>query len=150
MNANRPWKPNATVAAVIERDGRFLLVEEAINGEIIYNQPAGHLEEGESLIDATVREVLEETACHFTPEAVVGIYRWRNPASGVTFLRVALTGSCSDPEPGRALDEGVLAARWYTREEIAGLKLRSPMVLQCVDDYLAGRRYPLSLLVEVA
>ncbi|MCK9531888.1 MAG: NUDIX hydrolase [Gammaproteobacteria bacterium] len=149
MSANRIWKPHATVAAVIERDGRFLLVEEAINGEIIYNQPAGHLEEGESLIAATVREVLEETARHFTPEAVVGVYRWRNPHSGVTFLRIALTGTCSEPEPDRTLDEGVLAARWFTREQAARLKLRAPMVLRCMDDYLAGARHPLSLLVDL-
>lgn len=138
------------MAAVIERDGRFLLVEEAINGEIIYNQPAGHLEEGESLIEASVREVLEETACHFTPESLVGVYRWRNPASGVTFLRVAFSGTCSEPEPGRSLDEGVLAARWYTRDEVAALRLRSPMVLRCIDDYLAGARHPLSAIVELA
>jgi len=138
------------VAAVIERDGRFLLVEEAINGQIIYNQPAGHLEEGESLIAATVREVLEETARHFTPEALIGLYRWRNPDTGVTFLRVALSGTCSEPEPDRPLDEGVLAARWYSRDEVARLRLRSPMVLHCIDDYLAGSRYPLSVLVDVA
>lgn len=137
------------MAGVIEREGKFLLVEEAINGEILFNQPAGHLEEGEGLVEATVREVLEETARHFHPEAVVGLYRWRNPANGVTFLRVALTGSCSEPEPGRRLDDGIVAARWFRREEIVALRTRSPMVLRCVDDYLSGARYPLSLLVDL-
>ena len=145
----RIWKPNVTVAALIERNGKFLLVEEMINHEIIYNQPAGHLEEGESLVDATVREVLEETACHFTPEALLGFYRWRNPHSGVTYLRVCLTGRSSEPEPGRSLDEGIIAARWFTRDEIAALRVRSPMVLRCVDDYIAGIRHPLSLLVDL-
>jgi ADP-ribose pyrophosphatase YjhB (NUDIX family) len=147
--SERPWKPHVTVAAVVEREGRFLMVEERINGEIIYNQPAGHLEENESLVDATIREVLEETACRFTPEALVGFYRWRNPRSGVTFIRVALTGHCSEPEPGRTLDQGIVAARWFTREEIGGLLVRSPMVLRCIDDYLAGARHPLSLLVDM-
>lgn len=145
----RIWKPNVTVAAIVERDGKFLLVEERISGEIIYNQPAGHLEQGESLIDATVREVLEETACRFTPEALVGFYRWKNPHSGVTYLRACLTGPCSEPEPGRALDEGIIAARWFTREEASKLPTRSPMVLRCIDDYLAGARHPLSLLVDL-
>jgi ADP-ribose pyrophosphatase YjhB (NUDIX family) len=148
MNATI-WKPNVTVAAVIERDGRFLLVEEAIGDEIIYNQPAGHLEEGETLLAAVAREVLEETACHFTPEALLGVYRWRNPDSSVTYLRVAFSGSCSEPEPDRPLDEGVLAARWYTRDEVAALRLRSPTVLRCIDDHRAGIRYPLSALVEI-
>ncbi len=147
--SERQWKPHVTVAAVIEREGRFLMVEERINGEIIYNQPAGHLEEGESLIDATVREVLEETACHFTPEALIGFYRWRNPANGVTFVRVALAGHCSEPEPGRTLDKGIIAARWFTRAEIAKLRVRSPMVTRCIDDYIAGVRAPLSLLVDL-
>jgi ADP-ribose pyrophosphatase YjhB (NUDIX family) len=147
MSANI-WKPNVTVAAVIERDGRFLLVEEAIGGEVIYNQPAGHLEDGESLLAAVTREVLEETACHFTPEALLGVYRWRKPDGSVTYLRVAFIGSCSEPEPGRNLDEGVLAARWYTRDEAAALRLRSPIVLRCIDDYRAGIRHPLSALVE--
>lgn len=137
------------MAAVIERDGRFLLVEEAIGGEIIYNQPAGHLEDGEGLLEAAIREVLEETACYFSPEALIGVYRWRNPESDVTFLRVAFSGTCSEPEPGRSLDDGVLAARWYTRDEVAALKLRSPIVLRCVDDYLAGIRHPLSVIVDI-
>ena len=145
----RIWKPHVTVAAVIEREGRFLLVEEQINGALICNQPAGHLEDGETLIEATVREVLEETACHFTPEALVGFYRWRNPETGVTFIRIALSGSCSEPEPGRALDRGGVAARWFTPEQIAKLRVRSPMVMQCIEDYRAGANYPLSLLVDL-
>jgi 8-oxo-dGTP pyrophosphatase MutT (NUDIX family) len=125
------------------------MVEERINGEIIYNQPAGHLEDGESLVDATVREVMEETARRFTPEALVGFYRWKNPQNGVTFIRVSLTGSCSEPEPGRTLDKGIIAARWFSAEEIRKLHVRSPMVLRCVDDYCTGARYPLSLLTDL-
>ncbi len=147
--SDRIWKPHVTVAAVIEREGRFLMVEERIHGEIIYNQPAGHLEEGESLIDATVREVLEETACHFTPQSLVGFYRWRNAQTGVTFIRVALAGECSEPELGRTLDEGIIAARWFTRDEIAKLHVRSPMVTRCIEDYCSGARHPLSLLVDL-
>ena len=148
------WKPHATVAAIIERDNKFLMVEELIHGEHIYNQPAGHLDPDESLIDAVIRETQEETAWQFVPEAVTGIYLWRNPDSDNdedTFLRVAVCGSCINHDPEQALDDGVLKAVWMKRDELldTNIKLRTPMIINCIDDYLAGKRYPLDLLTHV-
>lgn len=145
------WKPNVTVAAVVERQGRFLIVEEDADGKRVYNQPAGHLDEDESLIKAVTRETLEETAWHFEPTALVGVYRWKNTHTGTTYLRVCFTGACHDEEAGRLLDEGIVQAVWLSRDELTALgsRLRSPLVLRCVDDYLAGRRYPLDLLVDM-
>lgn len=142
------WKPNVTVASVLERDGRFLLVEENTEYGICYNQPAGHLECGESLVDAVVRETLEETAHGFTPQYLVGIYNHRNEARDVTYLRFAFGGEIVTHDPGRSLDEGILAAHWLTLEEIRALQTqhRSPLVLRCIEDWLAGWRYPLQLL----
>lgn len=142
------WKPNVTVAAIAAHEGRFLLVEERDNGALMINQPAGHLEDGESLIDAVRREVLEETACVFDPEALVGIYQWRDTAGGRTFLRFAFCGRAGAPDASRALDAGIERAVWMTREQIAlaSPRFRSPWVLTCVDDYLAGRRLPLECL----
>ena len=138
-----------TVAAVIQRDGRFLLVEEQADGGLRLNQPAGHLEPGESLIDAAVRETLEETACRFDPQALLGVYRWRHP-KGHTYVRFAFIGEASGPEPGRALDRGVVRAMWLGAEELQAERARhrSPLVQRCVDDYLAGRRYPLELIAD--
>jgi len=146
------WKPNVTVAAVVERQGRFLIVEEDADGKRVYNQPAGHLDEDEGLIEAVMRETLEETAWHFEPTALVGVYRWKNTHTGITYLRVCFTGACHGEEVGRPLDEGIVQAVWLSRDELAALgsRLRSPLVLRCVDDYLAGRRYPLELLVDMA
>lgn len=145
------WKPHVTVASLLEQDGRFLMVEEQVEGRYLFNQPAGHLEEGESLLEAAIRETLEETARHFRPEAVTGVYRWQNPASGVTFLRVCFVGQFSEPEQGRSLDSGIIATHWMTRDEVAAQteRLRSPMVLQCIEDYLTGVRYPLALLRDL-
>lgn len=145
------WKPNTTVAALIERDGRFLMVEEEENGQVVYNQPAGHLDEGESLLTAVVRETLEETAWHFQPESVTGIYRWVNPLSTTTYLRICFAGVCSEHDATRPLDKGIRRALWMTREELCAVnsQLRSPMVMRCIDDYLAGQRYSLSLLTEI-
>lgn len=144
------WKPNVTVAAVLERDGRFLLVEEETEDGIRYNQPAGHLECGEALVDAAVREALEETAHHFVPEALVGIYSWRHPQRDVTYLRFAFAGALTGHEPGRALDAGIRAARWLTLDEIRALapQHRSPLVLRCIEDWLAGKRYPLDAVTD--
>lgn len=151
MPATSRWNPHITVAAVIESGGRYLMVEEDIDGRAVLNQPAGHLEEGEGLVDAVIRETLEETAGRFVPEAVVGIYRWRAPRQGVTFLRVCFTGHCTGFEAGRALDEGVIGTVWLSRGELAGAagRLRSPLVQRCIDDHAAGRRYPLQLLSDV-
>ncbi|TJZ73109.1 NUDIX hydrolase [Chitiniphilus eburneus] len=143
------WKPNATVAAVIERDGRFLLVEERILGQRKLNQPAGHIEHGESIVNACVRETLEETAYHFQPEALVGVYQWSPPERPeLTYLRFTFTGTVTGQAPERALDDGIEAAVWLTRDEIVAraAEHRSPLLLACIDDYLAGRRYPLGLL----
>ena len=142
------WKPSVTVAAVIERDGAFLLVEEEANGRIVFNQPAGHWERGESLAEACAREALEETAHHFRPDELLGVYRWHFPDADVTFLRFAFCGEVTGHDPQRKLDREIRRAVWLTPEEIRRLRgrHRSPLVLACVEDYLAGRRYPLDLL----
>lgn len=142
------WKPNVTVAAVIEQAGRFLLVEEASGGELKLNQPAGHLERGESLTAAVAREAVEETAHEFAPEALVGIYHWQAPEQDITYLRFAFCGAPGTHHEKRALDKGIVRTVWMTRDEIAASRERhrSPYVLACVDDYLAGRRIPLNLV----
>jgi phosphatase NudJ len=147
MNDER-WKPNVTVAAVIEREGRYLLVEEASPRGPVLNNPAGHLDAGESLVEAVVREVLEETACRFTPEHLVGVYLARSEHSEITYLRFAFTGTVGEPEPGRALDGGILRTLWLTREEIeaeAG-RHRSELLARCIADHRAGRRFALDVL----
>ena len=141
------WKPAVTVAAIIERAGRFLFVEEEADGRRVLNQPAGHLDPGESLVSAVAREVLEETAHRFTPSALVGIYRWHYAPRDTTFLRFAFCGDAL-AEPGRALDREILASHWLTPLELAARRAmhRSPLVERCVHDYLAGKRFPLELL----
>ena len=145
------WKPSVTVAAVIERNGLFLLVEEKTSDGIRFNQPAGHLEPNESLIDATTRETLEEAAFDFSPTALVGMYMSRYLSSRtlqeVTYLRFAFSGELGC-EHDRELDYGILRTVWMTREEMleCAPKHRSPLVLRCVDDYLAGIRAPLSVI----
>jgi len=145
------WKPDVTVAAVVERDGQFLVIEERASGRIVFNQPAGHLENGETLVAAVVRETLEETGWTFEPAAVVGIYLWRPPQTQRTFLRIAFCGPAVSHDAARALDHGIVGTRWLTREQLAamGPRLRSPLVLRCVDDYLAQVRYPLELLTHL-
>lgn len=131
-----------TVAAVVEREGRFLMVEEHAHGEIVFNQPSGHLEHGESAEQAVVREMLEETARGFIPCELVGMYQWRHPDSGRHYLRIAFAGACTARDPGRSLDEVIIRTHWMSRDEIAARAdcLRSPMVLRCIDDYLDGIR----------
>lgn len=149
MTAAR-WKPNVTVAAVIERDGRFLLVEEHTADGLRLNTPAGHLDAGESPIDGCAREALEETAHRFTPTALVGIYlaRSRRNDEDVTYLRFAFAGTLGAPEAGRSLDDGIVRTLWMTLEEIRASveRHRSPLLLRCIEDHVAGRRYPLSLI----
>lgn len=154
------WKPNVTVAAVIERDGRFLLVEEHTAHGLKLNTPAGHLDPGESPAEGCAREALEETAHHFTPTALVGLYmaRFQRPPGtdtaqrdseeDVTYLRFAFAGTLGAFEPGRALDEGIVRTLWMTPEELRAStdRHRSPLLLQCIEDYLAGQRHPLSLI----
>jgi 8-oxo-dGTP pyrophosphatase MutT (NUDIX family) len=145
------WTPHVTVAAVIEHMGRFLLVQERESGRSVFNQPAGHLEEGESLVSAVVRETLEETGWYFRPAALIGMYRWRHPVKGITYLRVAFAGSGISHDPGRPLDEGIERTLWLNIGEIRNRTgmLRSPLVLKSIEDYLAGIRYPLSVLADV-
>jgi 8-oxo-dGTP pyrophosphatase MutT (NUDIX family) len=142
------WRPSVTVAAVIERDGRFLFVEEIADGRQVLNQPAGHLDPGESLAQAVAREVLEETAHRFAPTGLVGIYRWRYDKADVTFLRFAFHGRVDGVEAGRALDKEIVALVWLNPAELAARRAehRSPLVQQCVADYLAGRSFPLEVL----
>jgi ADP-ribose pyrophosphatase YjhB (NUDIX family) len=148
-SVNARWRPNVTVAAVVERNGRYLLVEErAADGRLVLNNPAGHLDHGETLLQAVVREVLEETACVFTPTHVQGIHLAPSPTDDVTYLRFAFAGHVSEPLPGRALDDGILRTLWLTPKEIAAERARhrSALLMRCVDDHRAGRRYPLALL----
>jgi 8-oxo-dGTP pyrophosphatase MutT (NUDIX family) len=141
------WKPHVTVAAIIEREQRFLLVEELTADGIKLNQPAGHLEEGEDLLAAARREVFEETAWRFEPEHLVGIQLWRRNPDSPSFLRFCFSGSCHSHEPESLLDDGIIATHWLTREEILSnpKRLRSPLVALCMEEYLKGARYPLSL-----
>jgi ADP-ribose pyrophosphatase YjhB (NUDIX family) len=144
------------VAAVIERDGRFLLVEEEDEGRIMFNQPAGHLESRESLAEGCAREVLEESAWHFQPSALVGIYLWSKPrpagAADLSYLRFAFCGELGAHEPQRKLDTGIVRAVWMEMDEIraSSERHRSPLVVRCVEDYLSGRRYALDLLTNYA
>jgi 8-oxo-dGTP pyrophosphatase MutT (NUDIX family) len=144
-------RPDLTVAAIVERDGQFLLVEERVSGALVFNQPAGHVEKGEQFIEAAVRETLEETAWTFHPEALVGIYFWEQPGQPRSFLRAAFCGHVSEHDPSRRLDRGIERAVWMTREQIVArsARLRSPMVLSCIDDYLDGARYPLDVIRHV-
>ncbi len=146
------WRPNVTVAAIIERDdGRFLLIEEETSDGVRLNQPAGHLDPHETLEQAVIREALEETAHEFIPTALVGMYmsRYTSKRRGtdVTYLRFTFCGRAGK-QYDQPLDHGILATMWMTRDEIAACpeRHRSPIVLLCIDDYLAGRRAPLELL----
>ena len=145
------WKPNVTVAAVVERDGRFLLVEEETPEGIRLNQPAGHLDPGETPLEGAIRETLEETACRIHRDRAVGCYMARSGAparEAVTYLRFAFVGTVGEEEPGRTLDRGILRTLWLTANEIRARlpQHRSPLVMKCVDDFLAGQRFPLSLV----
>ena len=153
MSENTAWYPSVTVAAIIEHDGRFLLVEEHTPERLRLNNPAGHLNPGESLQQGVVRETLEETGCSFAPQALVGAYlsRFQRPATGqdVTYLRFAFCGTASEPVPGWVLDEGIVRTLWLSADEIRATRERhrSPLVLTGVEDYLAGKRYSLDLVL---
>lgn len=144
-------RPELTVAAVIERDSRFMFVEERIHGRLQINQPAGHVEPGETLLQAVCRETLEETAWTFLPGSMVGVYLWSRGPGQRTFLRVAFAGSCDQHDPQRRLDTGIERVLWLSRDEllVRTHQLRSPMVLRAVDDYLAGIRLPADLIREI-
>lgn len=145
------WKPHVTVAAVAERQGRFLLVEERVDGQRVLNQPAGHLEDGESLLAAVQREVLEETGWHFEPQALVGVYRWRRAHGGETFLRFTFSGAALSRALQRSLDPEIEAVHWLDAAQVRGrgTQLRSPMVVRAIEDYLAGHAWPLALLADL-
>jgi|SRR5208282_3859780 len=144
-----PWKPNVTVAAVIERTGKFLLVEEETERGLLFNQPAGHLESGESLVTAVVRETLEETAYHFIPRALLGVYQYKSSPE-ITYLRFAFTGEITGHDANRKLDAGIVRAAWLSSDEVhaSSARHRTPLVLRCIDDYLAGRRFALELITH--
>ena len=137
--------PEVTVAAIVERDSRFLMVEERILGRLVLNQPAGHLEDGETLVDAVIRETREETAWRFRPDALVGTYLWRSPVDGRSFLRFAFCGTVDDHHAQQPLDEGIQRTLWMTHEQLLAQpsRLRSPMVLRCLQDFLLGKRQAL-------
>ncbi len=144
-------RPAATVATVVERDGLFLLVEEETRAGRKLNQPAGHVEAGESLPAAAARETLEETGWHVVPTALVGIYRWSAPETGATFIRFSFAGDAQEHDAARALDAGIVRALWLPYEEVVALREdhRSPLVLRCIDDYRAGKRWPLNFVQEI-
>lgn len=146
------FHPDVTVAAIVLRDGRFLMVEESVRGRAVLNQPAGHLEPNESLLQALVRECREETAWAIEPEAFVGSYLWQSPDDGRHFLRFAFAARPLREHSGQALDTGILRALWLSWDELAAsaTQLRSPLVLAAVDDYLAGQRLPLAAARHVA
>lgn len=152
---NTRWKPSATVAAIIEREGKFLLVEEHTQDGLRLNNPAGHLDQGESPVQGCIRETLEETAFHFTPNALVGIYmsRFERAVPGkdsldITYLRFAFCGTLGAEVQGQPLDEGIVRTVWMTPEEIRACAHlhRSPLLLTCMEDYLSGKRFPLELI----
>lgn len=142
------WAPHVTVATVVEREGRFLLVYEHAEGQRVYNQPAGHLEPGESLLEAAVRETLEETRWRVKPTALIGIDLYLAPANGVTYLRHTFAAEALAECPEQPLDEDIIEPCWLSREELLARRAqwRSPLVMQAVDDYLSGNQYPLELL----
>jgi len=146
------WRPELTVAAIVVRDDRFLIVEERIAERAVFNQPAGHVEDGESILDAVIRETLEETAWSFEPRHLVGTYLWRSPRNGRTTLRFAIAGDALRHDPQRRLDRGILGTHWRSREELAAepARLRSPLVLRCIDDFLSGQCYDLAALTRIA
>jgi len=145
------WLPHVTVAAVIEQNGKFLMVEETSNGQLVFNQPAGHLDEGETLLQAVARETLEEAAWHFTADYLVGVYLWTGQHNGITYVRFCFAGQVTGHEPDRELDTGIHATHWLSRTELNAKsdQLRSPMVIKCIDDYLAGKRMPLDSLTHL-
>jgi 8-oxo-dGTP pyrophosphatase MutT (NUDIX family) len=138
--------PEITVAAIAESDGRFLVVEERINERLVFNQPAGHVERGESLLTAVIRETREETAWRFEPKSLIGVYLWRSPESGVTTMRFAFSGTVDDHQAKQPLDRGIIGTHWFSRTDLQarGERLRSPLVMRCIVDYLEGKHQPVT------
>ncbi len=146
------WHPHVTVAAVIERDGKFLMIEEYVGERLVLNQPAGHWERGESLIEAVVRETREETAWRFHPEALVGVFRWTGGNDPITYLRFVFCGAVSDYDPELPLDVGIRRSLWMSLTQIQTERerLRGPQVLAAINDYASGMTYPLNFIREVS
>lgn len=145
------WTPHVTVAALVENNGKYLLVEEQTSGGLVFNQPAGHWENGETLLEAVKRETLEETAYDFDPTNLLGIYHWKVPGKDTTYLRFCFTGSVSGPDKTRQLDQGIVRAIWSSHDELQKQpeRLRSPLVLQCINDYEKGQSFPLELIQTI-
>lgn len=143
------WTPHATVATILEQDGKYLLVEEIVEGKTGLNQPAGHVEENESILSAAVRETLEETGWHVQLTHLVGVYTYLAP-NGVTYYRFCFAVECIQQEPNATLDEGIIGPVWLDLDEIQQRKAqwRSPLLIQCIEDYAQGKRYPLDLIYE--
>lgn len=142
---NDPWYPHLTVATIIEKDGTFLMVKEISDGKTVFNQPAGHVEKDETLIEAAVRETLEETGWHINIDALVGFYLYTSPQNQTTYFRALFAATTLRHDKGRELDDGILDAPWLSLEQVReqSNRLRSPMVLQCIEDYNSGKRLPL-------
>jgi 8-oxo-dGTP pyrophosphatase MutT (NUDIX family) len=145
------FKPNSTVAAIIEQNGKFLLVEETTDRGNRFNQPAGHLEDNETLLQAVIRETLEESAYDFEPTALLGVYHWKHPHNDTTYLRFAFIGSVSVHYETQELDEGIIRAVWMSIDEIRekAALMRSPQVLTCIEDYLSGKSFPLEVITNL-
>lgn len=145
------WKPHATVAVIAEKDSRFLMVEERSRGRIVFNQPAGHVEEHEGILDAARREALEETGWEVEPRHFLGLYTYVAPANDATYYRFCFVADALK-QASEELDDDIIATHWLTYDELRECqeKLRSPLVLKCIEDYLAGRRFPLSVIVDPA
>lgn len=144
------WTPHATVAVIVEdQHNRFLVVEERSRGEIVFNQPAGHVEENEAILSAAHRETLEETGWEVELQHFIGLYTYRAPANGVTYYRFCFSAS-PVRQASHQLDDEIIAAHWMTPEAIRNLgdRLRSPLVLRCIEDYRKGRRFPLDVIVD--
>ncbi len=142
------WKPHVVAATVVERDGRFLFVEEDIEGARVLNQPAGHLDPGETLIEAAVRETLEETAWHVTVTSLIGVYLMDTEIEGKSFLRFCFAATPNHHETTRALDKEIVTTHWLTPDQLrtTTIRHRSPLVALAIADYQADHRYPLALL----
>ena len=145
------WTPHLTVAAIVERNEKFLMVKETDDGRAVYNQPAGHVEKHETVQDAIVREVKEETAWDFLPEYIVGFYKWHKQDSDTTYVRICYAGKASNHDPEQALDDGILSANWLDFDDIMSMdskSMRSPMVRKCISDYRNKIEYPLEFITE--